>query len=382
VYCECNSAAGDREKDMIPSGAEKDVHVSGLDSEFNLRGFADAMPAGVFLVQNRRIMYVNTSFAEMTGYSEDEVVGKDVVSGLLHPEDGVAVAENMVVVLSGAQKSLSCRCRLIRKDGGVTGVEGKFSFTIINSRPALICTAVDISENKRLKKERAELLSMVTHDFKSPLSTIMGYAELIAAGESGDMDIKEMAEAIHKSGRKLLDMVEDFQFHAKLDTGNITPRFAPADLNKILKEVQGVFRLQAAAKRLSVAVDSAGNMAMFFLDGRLIERALFNLVQNAVNYTPEGGRVTIKAERMPGEDGGSVRISVSDTGPGIPDEQAPKLFDLYFRSPYTRNIRGAGMGLTIVKAVAQAHGGRVELLSRHGKGSTFSMILPVMPVSA
>ena len=241
---------------------------------------------------------------------------------------------------------------------------------------------MDISENKRLKKERAELLSMVTHDFKSPLSTIMGYAELIAAGESGDMDIKEMAEAIHKSGRKLLDMVEDFQFHAKLDTGNITPRFAPADLNKILKEVQGVFRLQAAAKRLSVAVDSAGNMAMFFLDGRLIERALFNLVQNAVNYTPEGGRVTIKAERMPGEDGGSVRISVSDTGPGIPDEQVPKLFDLYFRSPYTRNIRGAGMGLTIVKAVAQAHGGRVELLSRHGKGSTFSMILPVMPVSA
>lgn len=367
---------------MISSGAEKDVHASGLDPELNLKGFADAMPAGVFLVQNRRIMYVNIRFAEMTGYSEDELTGKDAVKGLLHPEDGVTVAENMAAVLSGVQKSLSCQYRLVRKDGGITDVEGKFSFTIINSRPALICTAVDISENKRLKKEKAELLSMVTHDFKSPLSTIMGYAELLAEGESGDMDIKEMAAVIHKGGRKLLDMVEDFQFHAKLDTGNITPRFAPADINKILKEVEGVFRLQAAEKRLSVVVGSDDKMPMFFLDGRLIERALFNLVQNAVNYTPEGGRITIKAERIPGEDGGSVRISVSDTGPGIPDEQAPKLFDLYFRSPYARNIRGAGMGLTIVKAVARAHGGRVELSSEPGKGSTFSMILPVMPVSA
>jgi two-component system sensor histidine kinase ResE len=231
-----------------------------------------------------------------------------------------------------------------------------------------------------LEQQRDNFLAMVTHDFKSPLTVIMGYAELIATHEGLDGNIAEMCGYILRSGEKLLGMVDDFTFHARLQSGVLTPEFATTDLNEVLKDVRKEFSVQAAKKRQVIEVDFADDLQFAFLDRKLIERAINNLMQNAVNYTPEGGRISLKTEYRAAGKQIFPAISVSDTGPGIPPEQISQLFDMYFRSHNASGVRGAGLGLTIVKAVAEAHGGRIEVVSELGKGSTFYIYLPSIAV--
>jgi signal transduction histidine kinase len=231
-----------------------------------------------------------------------------------------------------------------------------------------------------LEQQRDNFLAMVTHDFKSPLTVMMGYAELIATHEGLDENISEMCGYILKNGEKLLGMVDDFIFHARLQSGVLTPEFATTDLNEVLKDARKEFSVQAVKKRQVIEVDFAEDLQFAFLDRKLIERAIYNLMQNAINYTPEGGQISLKTEyRVVGKQIFPA-ISVSDTGPGIPAEQISQLFDMYFRSKNTIGVRGAGLGLTIVKAVAEAHGGHVEIVSELGKGSTFYIYLPSIAV--
>ncbi len=235
-------------------------------------------------------------------------------------------------------------------------------------------------EKKWVEQQRDNFLAMVTHDFKSPLTVIMGYAELIATHEGLDSDISEMCGHILTSGNKLLGMVDDFTFHARLQAGILTPEFTSTDLNEVLKEIKTEFAIQAAKKHQVIEMELAEDLQFAFLDRRFIERAINNLLQNAINYTPEGGRISLKTEyHRVGKDIFPA-ISVSDTGPGIPAKQISQLFDIYYRSKKASGVRGAGLGLTIVKAVAEAHGGRVEIDSELGKGSTFYIYLPSMAV--
>ncbi len=113
------------------------------------------------------------------------------------------------------------------------------------------------------------------------------------------------------------------------------------------------------------------------LDRRLVQRAIWNLLENAIKFTPAGGSVALKAKTAGIGDAGYLVISVSDTGIGITKQEKEKIFNKYYRSPKTAGIKGTGLGLAIVKAVAEAHSGRVEIESKPGKGSVFSLILPL-----
>lgn len=221
---------------------------------------------------------------------------------------------------------------------------------------------------------------MMTHDFKSPLTVMIGYTELIATHEGLDSNLSEMCAHILKNGEKLLGMVDDFTFHARLQSGALTPEFAYTDMNAVLKEVRKEFSVQAAKKRQAIDMELAQDLPPIFLDRKLIERAVDNLLQNAINYSPEGGRISIRTGYR--SEGHQIfpALSVSDTGPGISADQISQLFDIYFRSQNARGVRGAGLGLTIVKAVAEAHGGHVEVESELGKGSTFHIHLPPIAV--
>jgi signal transduction histidine kinase len=235
---------------------------------------------------------------------------------------------------------------------------------------------VSPDEKKWVEQQRDNFLAMVTHDFKSPLTVIMGYTELIASHEGLDSTLLEMCTHILRNGEKLLGMVDDFTFHVRLKSGVLTPEFASTDLNKLLKDVKKEFSVQAAKKHQVIEVELAEDLQFAFLDRKLFERAINNLMQNAINYTPKGGRISLKTEYSIVGKQIFPAISVSDTGPGIPAEQISQLFDMYFRSQNAGGVRGAGLGLTIVKAVAEAHGGRVEVDSELGKGSTFYIYLP------
>ncbi len=216
---------------------------------------------------------------------------------------------------------------------------------------------------------------MVTHDLKSPLTSMLGYAELmtdmLSKNTECGKDVLEMAQAVKSGGEKLGNIVENFLTSAALESGKIEIERAPVNLEDVLNDAKYFFLPEATKKKITIKT-SAGNLPVAFIDRKYIDRAVANLVQNALIYTPPGGRVDLKAERVDA----LIAISVHDTGPGIADYEKDKIFAKYYRSSTTSSAKGTGLGLLIVKMVAEAHGGHVEVKSKMGKGSVFTIYLP------
>ncbi len=227
-----------------------------------------------------------------------------------------------------------------------------------------------------LQQQKDELYAMVTHDLKSPLTSMLGYAELMAdmlsKNKDCGQDILEMAQAVKSGGDKLGNIVENFLASAALESGKIEIERASVNLGDVLNDAKESFLPEAKKKKITI-ITSAGNLPVAFIDRKYIDRAVANLVQNALIYTPPGGRVDLKAERVDA----LIAISVHDTGPGIADYEKDKIFEKYYRSSTTSRTKGTGLGLLIVKLVAEAHGGHVEVQSEMGKGSVFTIYLPV-----
>jgi signal transduction histidine kinase len=242
-----------------------------------------------------------------------------------------------------------------------------------------VCIVRDITERKNLERQRSDFFAMVTHDLKSPLTTILGYTELISekAKDKKEKDIAEMAKVAFQSGKKLLRLVEDFMAAARVEANGVQLCLLPEELSGLLREVRDDFEPLAKKKSITFRVDIPDGLPSVFLDRKQVERAVGNLLQNAFNYTPKGGEITLRAETTLRGENKYIMVSVSDTGPGIPYDEHEKIFKKYYRSPKAAGPKGTGLGLAIVKAIAEEHGGSVEVESEEGKGSTFRLFLPV-----
>lgn len=232
----------------------------------------------------------------------------------------------------------------------------------------------DVTEARTLEQQKADFYAMLTHDIKSPLLVITGNAEMLAESNDLDADSTAMVNAIRSSGKKIKELADNFLSVSRMEAGMLVPAFTRTDISQALKEVYGGFTGFFENKGVTFKVAVSGDIpAEMDLDKALLYRAVRNLLQNALNFTPPGGSVVLDAKK----DGGFVAVSVSDSGPGIPEGEQGRIFDKYYQSGKAAGIRGTGLGLAIVKAVAEAHGGRVEVVSKPGTGSTFRLILPV-----
>ena len=356
---------------------KKKVEAELRESEAKFRTLSEEALIGIYLIQDMRYVYVNPEFADMLGYSRAELTGMENMLECVYPDQREPARQGIEKILNG-QESIGYQGSWLRKDGDPVEVEGKAAFTIFNGRPAIIGTALDVSQRKYLEKQRADFLAMITHDFKSPLTSILGNAELISMMKQGsaDQETSDMAANIVRSGERLRSLVEDFLVHSRLDSGGLTSELTSADVREILKDVIKDFENQATKKGQTLNTEFAQDVPAINLDVTLVQRAVSNLLQNAVNYTPEGGRISLKTQRA--ENGGRafLVISVEDTGIGIPAAEQSKIFQKYYRMSRTSRTGGTGLGLAIVKAVADAHNGRVELTSEEGAGTTFKLFIP------
>jgi len=217
----------------------------------------------------------------------------------------------------------------------------------------------------------------VTHDIKSPLTTILGYADVLLTEEKyklGD-EVTEMISAIKSSGHHILRLAESFLDLSRLQSGKMTLNKGAVDVGGLLKEIHGYYEHSAAEKKLELNLVLPEDQIVCRLDKRYVELAVRNLVENALKFTPAGS-VTLTAARHAEKGGDFVLITVSDTGPGIPKEHLEKIFNKYYRSAKTAGVKGTGLGLAIVKEVADVHGGRVEVVCPEGGGCTFKIFLP------
>ncbi len=224
-------------------------------------------------------------------------------------------------------------------------------------------------------RAREDLLAVVSHDLRSPLASITLGATMLAnalpsAGEDGRR-ARRTAESILRSAEQMGHLISDLLDAARIEAGGLSVAQERNDAAAIIGEALELIRPLAESKRLKIAQDVAAELPPILSDRDRILQVLENLFDNAVKFTPEDGVITIAAEA----EGDSVRFRVADTGPGIPSDALPHLFDRYWQASHSRR-GGAGLGLYIAKGIVESHGGRLWATSGPGQGSTFSFTLP------
>ncbi|GIJ44651.1 hypothetical protein Val02_15370 [Virgisporangium aliadipatigenens] len=231
-------------------------------------------------------------------------------------------------------------------------------------------------ERHQLERLKSDLIATVSHELRTPLTSIQGYTELLLGGDAGGLDAmqRRMVDAIGNNGARLLTLVDDLLAFARVDAGEFTPSAEPVHLPDVLERVDSAIR-PGLPEGLRLVRDVPADVPLVTGDPVQLERALRNLVGNAVKFSPGGGTVLLACAR----DGAEVRVSVADTGMGIPEDEQARLFERFFRASQARerHLPGAGLGLALVKTIAEGHSGRVSLISAPDAGTTVTLHLPV-----
>ena len=221
---------------------------------------------------------------------------------------------------------------------------------------------------ERAARVRDEVLGMVSHDLRSPLSAIAMSANALLEG-SGDLPV--LANAIVRSSEWALRIIRDLLDVTAIEAGRLTIHPEPMIVQAITEVICSMFASSAATAGVTLVVEPVGTALWVDADVDRVVQAVGNLVGNAIKFTPRGGNVTLAVNR----DGNSVRFRVEDTGVGIAPENIPRLFDRFWQA-HESGRGGAGLGLVIAHGIAEGHGGRIEVESQPGRGSTFTLILP------
>jgi signal transduction histidine kinase len=226
----------------------------------------------------------------------------------------------------------------------------------------------ELREQNRLKDE---LISVVSHDLRTPLTSIMGYLELVADEEDPET-ARTFLDVVRRNTARLHRLVEDLLFVSRVQAGREALELEPVCLGGVVRDTVAASRPAAAAAEVELTcVVETDDVVL--VDAHRMAEVLENLLSNALKFTPPGGRIGVVARR----EHGVLAISVADTGVGIAEEDRQHLFDRFFRASGTDGIPGAGLGLSIVKAIVDAHGGAVAVRSAVGAGTTFEVRLPL-----
>jgi len=223
---------------------------------------------------------------------------------------------------------------------------------------------------------KSAFVNMVAHEIRGPLSTVLSQVKILTDGLAGDLGAKQ-ADILGKVSRKvegLVELTNELLDLSRIEAGLIVQDKQQVQLMDILDSLVEFMQARAKEKNISLALKKA-DLPLINADGRSMEEVFSNLITNAINYTPEGGKITLEGKVT----GDFLHIAVTDTGYGIPPDELPRIFDRFYRvkSDKTRNIVGTGLGLPIVKSIVQAHNGTIKAESKEGVGSTFSVRLPV-----
>jgi signal transduction histidine kinase/CheY-like chemotaxis protein len=231
-------------------------------------------------------------------------------------------------------------------------------------------------ELQRASQLKSEFLANVSHELRTPLNAIIGFSELLQEGSYGPIndEQREFVADINDSGKHLLSLINDILDLSKIEAGRMTLNREEFNLSSLVRECLTVIRPLALKKNLTLSWDLDEAPALAWADSGMIKQILYNLLANAVKFTPEGGQIELLCRSV----GRDLVVSVSDTGIGIPREAQERVFSEFYQvdGSYSRRYQGTGLGLALVKRFAEMHGGEVSVKSTPDEGSTFTFRIP------
>jgi len=323
-----------------------------------------SMVEGVAVVSgDERILYCNQAFEQILELPQGSSQGKKLVEGLRQAELVTAVRQ---VLPGGDEVTGEVEVGTVRRRS--------FSVTAAPVRAAGASSAVlvlhDITELRRLERVRRDFVANVSHEFKTPLTAIQGFAETLLSGALDDKaNRKRFMEIIREHAQRLARLTDDLLKLSRIEAGRLELESRPVSVAALVNGCVETARLKAESKGLRLTVGLPEDLPAVRGDAVQLGEVLQNLIDNALQYTPPGGRIDVTAY----SNGHEVIFTVADTGIGIPEADLERIFERFYRvdAARSREAGGTGLGLSIARHIVDAHGGRIWVESAVGQGSRF-----------
>lgn len=377
-----NDELGELAAELNETAGRLSATIRSLTDERNrsaaiLRSMAEGVAA---VDAHSRLVFCNEAFAKIWNIDVEDAVGRSAIEVIRQPD-----------VLELIPEALATGKTLIGEISFGGARPRNFSATVAPITPfeaadspssasrGVVIVLHEITELRHLEQIRKDFVANVSHELRTPLTAIQGFAETLLTGALEDKaNNRRFVEIIGNHAARLARLSNDLLRLSQIEAGKMNADFQPVDLKLLVDGGIEAARAAAAQKKLTIAEpDLPSNLPRVRGDANLLRDVLRNLLDNAIQYTPAGGRVDVTVTV---NDGLAV-VTVSDTGIGIPQSDQPRIFERFYRvdAARSREVGGTGLGLAIAKHVVEAHGGKIWVESQVGNGSAFHFSVPVQP---
>jgi PAS domain S-box-containing protein len=348
------------------------------DSKSRLGVMVNRLSDGVMTTDARKlIVQVNPAFLHMIGYHGEAVVGchvKDIIHDellldsidqalIMSPDTFVEITKEIQIVGKNEEKFYSARCAPFR---GRTN-ENLGTITVLH----------DITALKKMDQMKSDFVSMVSHEIRSPMNSLLMQLKNISDGLAGAVTEKQQ-EILQRASEKILNLnnlVTELLDLSRIESGLISHEKEQIDMRQLLTDQITFHSPYAEEKEITLQLNCPADLPSILANRQNMEEAFSNLITNGIKYSPAGGTITISVKT----ENQYLKLQVADTGFGISNEDLEKIFTRFYRvkDSNTRQIHGTGLGLAIVKSIIESHHGKISVVSQVGRGTTFTVFLPL-----
>lgn len=346
-------------------------------NETQLYSVLDNMTSGVVMIDPAgRMMLLNRRAEEVLGFEHREMVGRPYSEAKQQYELSQIIQQGLE-----KQEAVHEEITFYFPEERLLELNLVPVYQSDDSFGGLLLVLHDVSAIRRLERMRSEFVANVSHELKTPITAIKGFAETLLGGAVDDPVMsKQFMQIIYDESERLNRLIGDILELSKIESRRVPLQFSPIDLASFMERSMTILESEAARKSITMTLDNALGIYLEADEDRL-RQVVANLLQNGISYTPEGGKVSVRTSLVQGEGGSEmVQIRIVDTGIGIPRKDLPRIFERFYRVDKARSrvSGGTGLGLSIVKHLVELHHGSITVDSTVGVGTAFTIELPVI----
>lgn len=336
----------------------------------------NSLSDGVVVVdEKKQVVMVNHAFERICDIQKNNILGKPIDNILKLFNEDIVVTFEQYSKTDGASVRKNLRLKTSQGETPLSLIIAPFD--LAGQKNASLITIQNLTEEKQLEEMKVDFVSMAAHELRTPLTAIRGYASLLQMHYANHLEdtAKELLTRLIVSTTNLANLIDNLLSVSRIERNSMIIDRKPIDLPIILTDVFDSFKQQAQTKHQSYTLSIPEQMPKVMADPFRVGQVFINLISNAINYTPEGGAISINIQTKDDH----LEISVQDSGEGIPPEALPRLFTKFFRvsGSLEQGSKGTGLGLYITKSIIEMHHGKIWAESTVNKGSIFTFTLPI-----